>query len=72
MSETLVVMVMGVKLQSTHVSPYLQDDVVYGAADPVLWLHAVLGCEGNSWTVESPVFLSLQLQNKHLERNTAQ
>ena len=46
---------------------YLEDDVVGGLADAILWLQAVLSGQGYSGTVETPVLLPLQLQDEHLK-----
>lgn len=48
--------------------PYLQREFVCRPPNPVLGLHAVLPCQGHSGVVETPVFLSFQLQDEDLQR----
>lgn len=50
--------------------PYLQRELVGWPPNPVLGLHTVLPGQGYSRMIETPVFLSFQLQEEDLQRAT--
>lgn len=54
-------------LARTLAGPYLECELVCGPPDPVLGLHAVLPRQRHRRLVQAPVFLSLQLQDEHLQ-----
>lgn len=39
-----------------------------GTPNPVFWLHVVLPSQRHRWFVESPVLLSFQLKDEHLQK----
>lgn len=54
-------------LARTLAGPYLECELVCGPPDPVLGLQAVFPRQRHRRLVQTPVLLSLQLQNEHLQ-----